>query len=244
MPRRPSKLAITMTDFIETYENAIPRDYCESLIARFEQSDKKQRGATGMGVDLDRKDSLDINISHHAEWAEVHQYIIDATFARLVSYMRKFAFLLSGALVLSIPDPDTGEPMAITPDVLDRLSDRSVELLIRHVYRLGTINMQKYARGIGGYPHWHSENYPKANDPHCEALHRTLLFMYYLNDVEQGGETEFFYQRRRLQPSSGQLVVAPSGFTHTHRGNVPLSSDKYILTSWVLFQPADRLFGG
>jgi hypothetical protein len=38
------------------------------------------------------------------------------------------------------------------------------------------------------------------------------------------------------------MVIAPSGFTHTHRGNVPTSGDKYILTSWVLFNPADHIF--
>jgi hypothetical protein len=30
-------------------------------------------------------------------------------------------------------------------------------------------------------------------------------------------------------------VIMPAGFTHTHRGNVPLSGDKYIMTSWLLY---------
>ena len=57
--------------------------------------------------------------------------------------------------------------------------------------------------------------------------------MLYLNSVTEGGETEFLYQKRRIKPQQGRLVIFPAGFTHTHRGNPPLSGDKYILTSWV-----------
>jgi hypothetical protein len=39
------------------------------------------------------------------------------------------------------------------------------------------------------------------------------------------------------------MVIAPAGFTHTHKGHVPRSGDKYIVASWVLFQRAEWLFG-
>ena len=55
---------------------------------------------------------------------------------------------------------------------------------------------------------------------------RVLLFMFYLNDVEEGGETEFYYQNRKIAPKKGSMVVAPGYFTHTHRGNKPVSNDK------------------
>ena len=41
-----------------------------------------------------------------------------------------------------------------------------------------------------------------------ESLHRVLLFQFYLNDVAEGGETEFFYQQRRVAPKAGRLVIA------------------------------------
>jgi len=66
--------------------------------------------------------------------------------------------------------------------------------------------------------------------------------MYYLNDVREGGETEFYYQGRKLKPNKGQLVFAPAGFTHTHKGHIPVSNDKYILTSWILFRPAADIY--
>jgi hypothetical protein len=57
-----------------------------------------------------------------------------------------------------------------------------------------------------------------------------------------GGETEFFYQDCSIKPTRGTMVIAPAGFTHTHRGLVPRSNDKYILTSWVLFNRAEKLY--
>ena len=38
----------------------------------------------------------------------------------------------------------------------------------------------------------------------------------------------------------GRLIIAPAGFTHTHKGNVSRSGDKYVATSWILFQRAER----
>ena len=52
-------------------------------------------------------------------------------------------------------------------------------------------------------------------------------------DIVEGGETEFLYQSKRFQPKRGQFLIWPAGFTHVHRGNPPLSGEKYISTSWL-----------
>jgi len=70
-----------------------------------------------------------------------------------------------------------------------------------------------------------------------------LLFQFYLNDVAEGGETEFYYQQRKVEARQGRLIIAPAGFTHTHKGNVSRSGDKYVATSWILFQRAEAMFG-
>lgn len=80
-----------------------------------------------------------------------------------------------------------------------------------------------------GFHIWHAENIDKASS------HRILVWMVYLNDVEEGGETEFLYQQLRLKPEQGTLVIFPAAFTHVHRGNPPLSNEKYIITGWVEF---------
>lgn len=91
------------------------------------------------------------------------------------------------------------------------------------------IKMQKTSPG-GGYHLWHYEN---ASPSHAC---RELTWMIYLNDVpeEGGGETEFLYQRRRIKPKKGTVVIFPAGMTHVHKGNTVLSGDKYILTGWYI----------
>jgi hypothetical protein len=89
-----------------------------------------------------------------------------------------------------------------------------------------SVNIQKTKPGQG-YHAWHCER--------CNILSsgRHLTTMVYLNDVLDGGETEFLYQSRRIKPRAGRVVIFPVEWTHTHRGNPPLSGDKYIMTSWL-----------
>jgi hypothetical protein len=80
-----------------------------------------------------------------------------------------------------------------------------------------------------GYHIWHYESCNR------ELSCRLLTWMLYLNDVDEGGETEFLYQSMRVKPKQGTLVIWPAAFTHTHRGNPPLSNEKYIVTGWTEF---------
>ena len=78
----------------------------------------------------------------------------------------------------------------------------------------------------GGYHEWHFE------DSGMNVCHRILAWTIYLNDIEEGGETEFLYQSIRCKPTAGKIVIFPANFLATHRGNPPLSNTKYILTGW------------
>jgi len=89
-----------------------------------------------------------------------------------------------------------------------------------------SLKIQKTEPGEG-YHTWHSEIVNK------DTKERVLAVMAYLNDVEEGGETEFLYQKKRIKPVKNRILVWPAGFTHTHRGNPPLSNAKYIITGWV-----------
>ena len=76
-----------------------------------------------------------------------------------------------------------------------------------------------------GYHMFHGENI------NWNVSDRTLAWMVYLNDVEEGGETEWLYQQRKIKPEKGTVVIWPGSFTHLHRGNPPMS-EKYIATGW------------
>jgi len=79
-----------------------------------------------------------------------------------------------------------------------------------------------------GYHIWHIEH-----GKGFENESRALVFTIYLNDIEDGGETEFLHFSKRVKPKTGRIVIWPSSFPYLHRGNPPLSGKKYILTSWL-----------
>lgn len=82
-----------------------------------------------------------------------------------------------------------------------------------------------------GFFIWHTERM----GPKPPLSLRHLVFMTYLNDVEQGGETEFYYQKLKIKPKKGLTVIWPSDWTHTHRGITSTEFDKYIITGWFDF---------
>ena len=88
----------------------------------------------------------------------------------------------------------------------------------------GTCILQK-TEPMEGYHMFHAEDTAES------TRQRVLVWMVYLNDVEEGGETEFLYQKLRIKPKRNLLVIWPGSFTHLHRGNPPMST-KYILTGW------------
>lgn len=228
-------------DFIEVYDQALSPDACRALIERFRASSHVQRGETGSGVDLTIKDSWDIGISRHAEWADACRLLDDAVVAGLRRYLRRYAHLALAPLKLQLNRPD-GSSAPLDAEAVAALGDDMLMGLIAKVFRPGEINLQRYLADQGGYPYWHCEQYPRLDQG--EALHRALLWTIYLNDDFAAGETEFLYQGRKIAPRTGSLLIAPAAFTHTHRGNRPQGGDKYIATSWILFQRAEQLFGG
>jgi hypothetical protein len=232
-----------MDNFIIEFKHALSAEYCDTLIQQFEQDDNKAPGRTGAGVDPAKKQSVDLMISELAPWqqhcGQINQIILQA----MVEYTRRYPFLVTGAVSPAISNAATGQTHSLTPEDIGTLDNGQLARLISSIYRHDNINFQRYTKARDGYHHWHSEHYPHPDDPSQRSLHRVLLWLIYLNDVEQGGETEFFYQQAKVKPTKGSLILAPCTFTHTHRGQVPLSGDKYVLASWLLYHPAAQLYG-
>ena len=60
---------------------------------------------------------------------------------------------------------------------------------------------------------------------------RFLSFLWYLNDVEDGGETKF--STFKIKPKKGRLIVFPPLWMFPHSGMIPLSNHKYILSTYL-----------
>lgn len=86
--------------------------------------------------------------------------------------------------------------------------------------------IQKYNMGEGFYNFHNDFNIIEPDK------FRVLTYLWYLNEVEEGGETEF-YNGMKIKPEKGTLLIFPSTWTYTHKGNIPLSSNKIIMTGWI-----------
>lgn len=230
----------TDMDFIGAWDDGVDPALCAAIIERFERSGQATRGSVGSGVKTELKDSWDICLDQSPGWGDVVEALNTAMLGCMLRYVRKYPYTLLAPMTLQMKSPDGGKPVTLTADHVREMEHQRLVRLVTKVFRPGAINVQKYIADEGGYPYWHCELYPK-NDG-GETLHRVLLWCTYLNEGFEGGETEFFYQQRKVVPKTGRLVIAPSTFTHTHRGNKPLGGNKYLATSWILFQRAEQLY--
>lgn len=92
------------------------------------------------------------------------------------------------------------------------------------------INVQYYAPH-GGYHNWHTER----SSGEGMTGKRHLVFMTYLNDVTDDGETEFYHQQIKIKPEKGLTIIWPADWTFTHRGITSKTQEKYIVTGWFNF---------
>ncbi len=75
---------------------------------------------------------------------------------------------------------------------------------------------------------------------HFDAINyvsnRYLVLLWYLNDVAVGGETEFPHLKLTVKPETGRLLIFPPYWMYQHQGLPPVSGDKYILSTYLLFE--------
>ena len=228
-------------DFIEVYEGLVDPAICAAICRRFDSSAHGE-GLVGSGFYPDLKKSRDLAITGLVEWNDMAALLMEAVLKALLRYLRKYPHVLVAPLLLEHFPEDGGPPQRLGDRELAGLDDDSLLIIVQQLLRPGAINLQRYTANKGGYPYWHCELYPR--DANGETLHRTLLWTIYLNDDFLAGETEFFYQRKKVIPKAGSVLIAPTAFTHTHRGNRPTGGDKYIATSWILFNRAEQIYGG
>jgi 2-oxoglutarate-Fe(II)-dependent oxygenase superfamily protein len=82
---------------------------------------------------------------------------------------------------------------------------------------------------------------------HFDAINhvanRYLVLLWYLNDVAEGGATRFPQLGIDVAPKRGRLLMFPPYWMYQHEGAQPVSGDKYILSTYLLFtepQKADQ----
>lgn len=71
-----------------------------------------------------------------------------------------------------------------------------------------------------------------------ESARRFLVCFIYLNDVLDGGETAFQYNRNeepihKVKPEVGRMLIFPPFWTHPHVGRKPISGTKFIIGTYL-----------
>lgn len=204
-------------DLIKVYHNTIDKEYCDYIIETFEDSTGKIDGLSGGGYNPHMKKSVDLMITSmdDEKWNGIYNYLRENLLGNFVDYITTNPYMIKD----SSDDPKPASEICML-----RTAQSSFKSSANGVPHM---QMQRYHDGEGYYS-WHYEN------EGGNSAKRQMFFIYYLNDVITGGETEFQFNRRKVSPTSGTLLIAPAFWTHRHKGYPPLNGEKkYIITGWI-----------
>ena len=190
--------------YIYIRKRAFPQLLCKEIITFFENNKQLHNdGSTIGGINKVVKDTTDIYIDMH----DTKQYSNE-----IINLIN----IVSDELKYHISQYYKTINMIFTNES-DKLHKTPLEVK-------GFL-IQKYEAGIGKYQ-YHNDFHIINNSP------RIITFLFYLNDVDVGGETEFM-SVNKIRPKQGSILLFPATWTYHHCGNVPISDAKYILTGWM-----------
>ena len=192
-------------------QHSISKELCNDIINYFEIEDTgKYEGSTGGGLRKDIKDTLDFQIPAKNEKNKPHWNKIRNLLEReLNNNVKNYVKKINDAITIK-----------------EENSENKYKVFDKFV-SFETIQIQRYTKLKGRYIYhqdflteWETKKY------------RIITFLWYLNDVAEGGETEF-WGTHKIKPEAGKLLFFPATWTYPHRGMMPISNDKYIITGWI-----------
>lgn len=87
--------------------------------------------------------------------------------------------------------------------------------------------IKHYKKELNDEFDWHVDS------SNLDTCKRFLAIFWYLNDVEDGGETTFINNNLSVKPKTGRLIMFPPFWMYPHKGNIPKSNDKYLLSTYL-----------
>ena len=197
-------------DYIYTKQNSISRDLCKQIISMYESQHGKYEGVTASGLDKDVKDTTDFVIPKSEDnWNKIDDFLQRELTKNVRMYINDITNNINNS----------------TSDLIT--STRQFSLFHTDRLLLETFQIQRYYKNKGKYIKHHdfAINWD-------EKKYRVVTFLWYLNDVHEGGETEF-WGSRKIKPEAGKLILFPACWSFPHSGLMPVSHDKYIITGWL-----------
>jgi hypothetical protein len=194
--------------FIHEFSNSMPDILCDKLINMYEKSSDKFPGRTLYGIMKDVKNTNDLAIPQNEEWAKINAFL----YKELMSKLKEYITCISPEKEIIVNINGIQQPFSYFNE--------------QPLFTNGFL-IQKYDKNIGEYV-YHNDFAIHENK---ESV-RVLTFLWYLNTIEEGGETEF-WGNYTIKPEKGKLLLFPATWNYPHSGKMPISSDKYIITGWL-----------
>jgi hypothetical protein len=227
-----------MDYFIYKQSNSIPKELCDEIIMKYENEKEKKPGTTGKGVDIKVKQTMDftINQENNETWNNINTILYNELLKNIKKYDKKLVIDDINPFIIhssssSLPETSISIYPQLPEDEKESMnsSRKSKKYNIIPCNTLFDIAfmIQKYEKNVGKYTYH--------NDFHIDYIsksYRIITFLWYLNDVDEGGETEF-WGNYKIKPEAGKLILFPATWTFPHTGKMPLSNDKYIITGWL-----------
>jgi hypothetical protein len=205
---------INLDNYLYINTNSLSKDLCNEVIDLFEnEQTEKYEGITAAGLNKNIKDTIDFKIpdkneNNKPQWTKIRTLLDKELTNNVKKYVNKINNFIS---------------------IDEEKSIYKYEVFNKFV-SFETLQIQKYKKQKGRYIYH--------QDFSCDWVakkYRVLTFLWYINDVEEGGETEF-WASHRIKPEAGKLLLFPATWTYPHRGMMPISNDKYIVTGWIYLQ--------
>jgi len=194
--------------FIKVYE-AFESDLCDKIVSVFEHN--METGCVYKRYDEVRRDNqLECNESVDGKSKNIPTNVVDEIDLRNTEVSKEFFEILSEC-------------------IREYTNDIGIQGLIAPVFFKNMLVQRNEADKFQSYSSWHCETANRGTSD------RSFVYILYLNDDFEGGETEFMFQKYKQKPKKGSLVIFPAGYTHTHRGGMLISGTKYIATGWTFW---------
>lgn len=193
-----------MEKYIYQVKKSIPDRLCSDIITMYELENTRYPGLTMGGVQRDIKKTTDMIIpKNDPMWYKIETFLYNELSNALKKYL------------IHIDDDNFN------------IDDRPSKFTYFNSENLHIdwFMVQKYDMQDGKYI-YHNDSLNESK------RHRVITYLWYLNDVTDGGETEFWGGKYHIKPETGKLLLFPACWTFPHRGIMPISNDKYIITGW------------
>ena len=195
-----------LVDLIKVYDNDLEDDICDYLVYHFEKSFNRHKKTLRNRTPNFTEYNLSRNAWRNKKTKKIYDLLINQIHHRSKDYFK----YINDNFNYLFPK--------------DRIYSNTV---FPKSYNIERVRIKRYI-----------PNMNEAFDTHVDSINllscsRFVSFLWYLNDVEDGGHTVF--NGMRVDPRKGRLVMFPPLWPYPHAGEEPESNTKYIMSSYLRY---------